>query len=405
MSKQKGNFFQRLINGIGTGINKTFFRIFNGFIPTFSTYSEKITDNDAALACINTIATHAAKFVPEHYKADQKIDGDINYLLSIQPNPIMTPYDFMYRSVALLYCHNNLFIYIDKDKNGMITGFYPINYTTGEFVRDADNNLYLSFYLMNGKLYYLPYDDLIHLRRFYNDDDLFGSSNIVLSSALQNQMTAEEGIGIAIKTSNALRGVYKINANLKKEDIEDRRTEFVDAFIKDNKDGIAVVDSKGEFKEINLKPITLDKEQLEHVNQRVLNYFNLNTSILSSDYSSSQWNAFYESVLEPLSIYFSQSFKIKIFSKKALKEGHTINFSVNRVKYSSPDEKIKMVKELAPLGVLTVDTALSILDLPKVGGEEGARRLQSLNYINAAIADKYQMSKFGLKGDDENGQN
>ena len=97
----------------------------------------------------------------------------------------------------------------------------------------------------------------------------------------------------------------------------------------------------------------------------------------------------------------SQAFKIKIFSKQAIKNGHTIRFLVNRVKYASPDQKIKMVKEISPIGIITKDQALAILDLPPIGGKEGAKRMQSLNYINSEIADAYQLGKIigNKKGD------
>ena len=65
------------------------------------------------------------------------------------------------------------------------------------------------------------------------------------------------------------------------------------------------------------------------------------------------------------------------------------------------DTKIKVVKEAGSLGVLTVDQALSILELPEIGGEEGAKRIQSLNYINSAIADLYQLGKIKDKGGDD----
>ena len=151
-----------------------------------------------------------------------------------------------------------------------------------------------------------------------------------------------------------------------------------------------------------IKPITLDKDQLEHVDQRVLNYFNLNKSIISGDFTPTQWNAFYETVLEPLAIYLEQSFKMKIFSKKAVKEGNSISFSVNRVQYASLEEKVKLVKEVGAMGLLTVDQALMILDLAPIGGEEGKKRMQSLNYINAEIADVYQLSRRIKDGDDNN---
>ena len=92
---------------------------------------------------------------------------------------------------------------------------------------------------------------------------------------------------------------------------------------------------------------------------------------------------------------------MKIFSRKAIKEGHSISFSVNRVQYASLDEKVKLVKEVGAMGLLTVDQALMILDLAPIGGEEGKKRMQSLNYINAEIADVYQLGQ-KLKGGDGN---
>ena len=408
MAKERRSFFDKLLNGKNNNlVQKTLLKLVSGFNASFSTVNKNITLNDTVAICVDTIAKHCAKFEPRHYKIvnGQRvyINGDINYLLSNQPNPIMTTYDFIYRIISLLYLQNNVFVYIDKDDKGFIIGFYPINYSTAEWLKDSSNNLYLKFWLPNGKDYYLPYGDLIHLRRFYNDDDLIGSSNRALMPALQNQVTAEEGISNAIKVSNSLRGVLKFTQNLKTDDIEKNKKAFVDSFINatDN-DGIAAIDNKTEFNELNMKPITLDKDQLEHVDQRVLNYFNLNKSIISGDFTPTQWNAFYETVLEPLAIYLEQSFKMKIFSRKAIKEGHSISFSVNRVQYASLEEKVKLVKEVGAMGLLTVDQALMILDLAPIGGEEGKKRMQSLNYINADIADVYQLSRRIKDGDDNN---
>ena len=406
MTKEKRSFFDKLLNGKSNEgfVQRTLLKLMNTFNPTFSTVNKNISLNDTVAVCVDTIAKHCAKFEPKHYKIKNGqrvyIKGDINYLLANQPNPIMTTYDFIYKTISLLYLQNNVFIYIDKDEKGFIIGFYPINYSTAEWLKDDSNNLYLKFWLSNGKCYILPYGDLIHLRRFYNDDDLIGSSNRVLMPALQNQVTAEEGISNAIKVSNSLRGVLKFTQNLKKEDIEKNKKEFVDSFINatDN-DGIAAIDNKTEFNELNIKPITLDKDQSEHVDQRVLNYFNLNKSIISGDFTPQQWNAFYETVLEPLAIYLEQSFKMKIFSRKAIKEGNSISFSVNRVQYASLDEKVKLVKEVGAMGLLTVDQALMILDLAPIGGEEGKKRMQSLNYINAEIADVYQLGQKLKEGD------
>ena len=45
------------------------------------------------------------------------------------------------------------------------------------------------------------------------------------------------------------------------------------------------------------------------------------------------------------------------------------------------------------MGLITVDEGREILDLPAIGGEEGNKRLQTLNVINANLADEYQGGK------------
>ena len=50
-----------------------------------------------------------------------------------------------------------------------------------------------------------------------------------------------------------------------------------------------------------------------------------------------------------------------------------------------------MIRELMPMGLLTVNQALEILNLPSV--PEGDRRIQSLNYVDADKAEAYQMAR------------
>ena len=47
-------------------------------------------------------------------------------------------------------------------------------------------------------------------------------------------------------------------------------------------------------------------------------------------------------------------------------------------------------KFLTEIGAATLDQILTMFDMPTIGGEEGARRVQTLNMVNAELADKYQ---------------
>ena len=176
----------------------------------------------------------------------------------------------------MLYTDSNAFVYIAKDADGFITGFYPILALNYDLWQDKAGKIYLQFNFVNGKKYTLPYLELIHLRLFFNKNDIFGTSNKILLTDIESAHTASEGIKNAIKTSNNLKGIIKYDAILKEKDIKESKENFVRDFLNlENESGIAAIDGKGDFQEINLKPITLDKEQLERVNYNIFDYFGI----------------------------------------------------------------------------------------------------------------------------------
>lgn len=382
-------------------VTKTELQLLSGYNAKFTTISSNIYDSKVARQCIDRIATHCAKLIPKHIQDSigNNIKGEINFLLQNEPNPLMNTYDFIYKTISMLYTDSNAFVYIAKDKEGFITGFYPVLALNYDLLQDRANNLYLKFNFVNGKEYTLPYLELIHLRLFYNKNDIFGTSNKVLLTDIESAHTASEGIKNAIKTSNNLKGIIKYDAVLKEKDIKASKEAFVRDFLNlENESGIAAIDGKGDFKEINLKPITLDKDQLERVNYNIFDYFGISEKIVNNSYSSEEWNAFFEGVIEPRAIQMSGAFTNKIFSYKARRNGHKIVFTTNRLQYASLSNKINLIKVAGAFGLLTKDDGREILDMAPLGGEEGKKILQSLNNIDSNIANDYQ----GGKKDGEN---
>lgn len=375
-------------------ITQTQFQLLSGWNTQFSTLPEGTYNSKVARQAIDRIATHCAKLVPKHIQGSitNNIKGDINFLLSNQPNPLMNTFDFIYRVISLLYTDCNAFIYIAKDRTGFITGFYPVLATTYELLQGADKTMYLQFDFVNGQTYTIPYLELIHLRLFYNRNDVFGMSNRVLQTDLNTADTASQGIDKAIKTTSNLKGILQYeNSMLKNKDLVKTKDDFVKDFLNmDNEGGIAALDAKAKFQEVNLKPITLDNEQLKQVNYNIFDYFGISEKIIDNSFTEEEWNAFYEGVIEPRSIQMSYAFTNKIFKRQSIKDGHRIVFTANRLQYSTLTNKISLIKEAGALGLLTKDEAREIIELPQLGGEEGAKILQSLNNIDSKIANNYQ---------------
>lgn len=371
-------------------------KMLNSYEAQFTTLSGDTYDSKCARQCIDRIATHTAKLIPRHIKSSisNNIKGEINYLLSVQPNSLMDPYSFIYKIISILENDNNAFVYIARDKSDFITGFYPVLAQNYYLFEDEAGNIFLKFKFINGQQYFLLYTDLIHLRKFYNKHDIFGTNNKVLQTDLETAHTANEGISNAIKTTANLKGILKYNATLKPKDIEESKNAFVRDFLSlENESGIAAMDSKGEFQEINMKPITLDSEQLKQVNYNIFDYYGISESIIRNDYTFEQWNAFYEGVIEPLAMQLSNVFTNKIFSKESIKKGHKIVFTANRLQYASLQDKTNLLKVVIPAGVIKTDEIREVLDFAPLGGEEGERIVQSLNNIDKKIANEYQGGK------------
>lgn len=392
--RERRSFFETIFGKKESQKEFSAYKVLNGYEAFFSLWGKNVYDSKVARTAIDRIATHAAKLTPKHIKNDvnHPINGDINFILQNKPNAIMNTYEFIYKIVSQLYTYNNAFVFVAKDNNGMITGFYPILSYEDRLLEDRDKNIFLKFKFINGKTYTLPYNELIHLRRFYNKDDFWGDTNEVLNTDLDTAHTSSEGIKNAIKMTNSLKGILNFtNASLKPRDIKANRDQFVQDFLgRGNSSGIAALDSKATFQDINMKPITLDDEQLKRVNQNIYDYFGISEEIIRNDYTPEKWNAFFEGVIEPLSIQLEEAFTNVIFNEKSIKEGHRIIFTTHRLQYASLGQKINMIKVVASYGMITKDEARELLDLAPIGGEEGKKIIQSLNNIDSNIANKYQ---------------
>ena len=204
--------------------NVTQYRFLNDFAPFFSTFNGNIYDSDIVRTCIDAIAKNAAKLKPKHIRRANgqitEVADNLQWLLQVRPNQYMSAYDFLYKVVSQLYTNNNSLIYIQTDPLGNVTGLYPLSFSSIEFV-EYEGDIYCRFYFLSGFRMTVPYTELIHLRRHYNSDDIFGESNqIPFKPTLSLIQTVNQGIVNAIKSSARLRGFLKFTQTLRPEDLK-----------------------------------------------------------------------------------------------------------------------------------------------------------------------------------------
>lgn len=372
-------------------------QLINSYTNFITNYNAEIYNDLAVRSCVDTIARHVAKLKPVHIIQDENgrnaQKSSINSLLANRPNIYMSTSDFLYKVASQLLYYGNAFVYIQKDNKQNINGFYPIDFTSCE-LKEYDNNLYLKFNFNNAKNIVIPYTDIIHIRRNYSTHDLLGQDAYKpLLETLTNLSKSRQSISNKVENGGKISGILKLSGMVSQSEWKTKAELFADWFKSSTSKsgGVATIDSTADFIPVSTKAESAEEAQLKYLQSEVYSYFGINEAIVNGSYNETEWQAFYESIIEGIKIQLSQEFTAKVFTEKEKEYGNIIDFNSNRLTYASTTNKVNMVKELGALGLLTTNEARELFDLPPV--EDGDKRLVSLNYINADKADEYQLKE------------
>ena len=360
----------------------------------FTRFSGNAYENDIYRAAVDSIARNAAKLKGTHVitSTDNRREGDnyLNRILQVNPNPYMTAYDMIYKLVTHYYLHNNAFAFLQKDERGYLQGIYPLSPQNIEYVTDEAGEMYCKFLFNNGKEITLHHSEVFAVKRFYNSDELLGDSNNAIFPTLEVAHAQSEGMKNSIESGATIRGIIKTNNLVNEEKLRFiKETITAQYFGTSNQNGLLPIDSSFDYIPLNNTTVVIDENQIKGIKTKIYEYLGISENIVNSTYSEDEWAAFYESVLEPLAIQFSLELTRKVFTPREQAFGNSIIFEANRLQFASNETKTNIIKELMPLGLLTVNQALDILNLPPV--EDGDKRIQTLNVVNAEKADEYQL--------------
>ena len=340
----------------------------------FSSFGKDIYKSEVVRSCIRPLAEHTSK-------ANVKCtDKRIERLLNVNPNAYMNGKDMLYKVRTKLEIKNTAFIYIGRDETGKVMSFYPVPYSYFEAV-EYQNGLFIKFYFAGDETrsIVLPWEDLAVVRKDYNDSDISGDENSPILNMLELINTTNQGIANAVKATANLRGILKsTKAMLAPEAIKEQKEQFVRDYLNlENEGGIASLDSTQEFTPITMSPTITNYSQMKEFRENVYRYFGVNDSIIMSDYTESQMEAFYESRIEPFLVALSLELTRKIFTKREQGFDNHIVYESNRMQYASNSTKLAMVA-LVDRGALTPNEWRQIFNLaPVEGGDVPIRRLDT----------------------------
>lgn len=397
--------------------NSRFAPTFDGFAPIYSQFGTDIYASDVVQQAIKCIVDEMKKLNPMHVRYTQNdpvpVKGDIQDVLDA-PNELMTTSDFLEKTIWLLLLNYNVFIipvyYTWTDeKTGAerrsYEALFPIKPTQVDFIEDASGKLFVKFYFWNGTNTTIPYDSVIHIRYNYSVNQFMGGNEMgqpdhaALLKTLELNDTLLKGIAKSMKASYAVNGIVKYNTLMDSGKTEAALKDLEKKLL-NNESGFLPLDLKAEFTPLEHKSELIDEGTLRFIDSKILRNWKVPLAILTGDYTKEQFEAFFQSALEPLIKSISQAFTKKLFTRREKAFGNKIEFYPEDLIFMTITQKIEMVNLLTPTGALFENEKRTIFGLRPDPALEG-KRYMSLNWIDANDASQYQVGKVNVDVVDE----
>ena len=356
-----------------------FFRMLNWYTPRFTSFEGGLYESELIRASINAIATHVSKLKVEVLGSAKPA---LQNKLKHGPNEFQTWGQFLYRLETIRQVHNTAFIVPIYDEYGEVSGVYAPLPTACEIVQFG-NTPYLRYRFGWGEYAAIELDNCGIMTKYQYHHDFFGDSNRAMLPTLELINMQNQGIQEGVKSAATYRFMAKVNNFSKSEDLAKERERFTkDNFSREANGGgmLLFPNTYTDIKQIEAKPWVVDSDQMKVIKDNVYQYFGTNEDVLMSKAYGDAWSAFYEGVIEPFAIQFSEVMTKMLFTFREQSNGNMVMATSNRLQYMTNADKLNVSAQLVDRGIMSINDAREIWNLPPVEG--GDIRIVRGEYYN-----------------------
>ena len=358
----------------------TMFRTLTAYQPVFHSWGGAIYESEIVRAAIDARARHISKLKVELIGSTNK---SLQSKLRQGPNQWQTWSQFLYRASTILDINNNCFIVPVFDKDMIITGMFPVLPDRCSLTEYKDE-LWLRYQFAHGEIGAVEFRKCAILTKYQYKSDFFGDSNSALNETMKLIHIQNQGIEEAVKNTSTFRFMAQLSNFAKPEDLAKERSRFT-------RDNLATESDAGGFllfpntykdiKQIDVKPYSVDADQMKAIRENVFNYFGVNEDVLQNKAYGDDWSAFYEGAVEPFAIQFSEAMTKALFSERERAQGSQLMLTANRLQYMSNSDKLNVSSQLLDRGIFSINDVREIWNLPPVEG--GDNRIIRGEYYSA----------------------
>lgn len=134
-------FLDYLFHGKELRYIDSYFKMLNGYSPTFTSYNGGVYEMDLTRTAVNSFATHCSKLKPEIEGSALK---SLEKTLQHKPNYFMDTTKFIKRLATYVAVEHTAFIIPIEDEYGRLCGWYPLRAQRCEVV-EAAGQVYLRY--------------------------------------------------------------------------------------------------------------------------------------------------------------------------------------------------------------------------------------------------------------------
>ena len=359
--------------------NDGYFKTLTAYQPHFTTWGGELYESALVRSAIDARARHISKLKVE---IQGSAKPTLQTKLRLKPNNWQTWSQFLYRTSTILDLHGTAVVVPVMDELMNPVGYYTVLPTKCEIV-EFEGVPYMRYEFSGGLKAALPLEECAILTKFQYKSDFFGETNSALSPTMKMIHMDNQAVEEAVKNGATYRFMAKVGNFTKVEDLKKERQRFNEsAFRSEDSSGILLFpNTYNDIRQIEQSSYTVPEAELNEIRTNVYNYFAVNEDVLQSKAFGDAWSAFYESVIEPFAIQFSECMSQACFSDKERAMGSLIMASSNRLQYMTTKEKLDVSAQMADRGILSFNEIREIWNLPPIEG--GDRRIIRGEYYNA----------------------
>lgn len=349
--------------------------------PAFNKYDGGVYGQELTRSVINKFAETASKLKPE---VTGEAKPNIKKLVETWPNPDMTWPVFIARVATVLEAEDTAFIVPSfKPDLKTVDGLWPMVAQAVDVI-EYKGEMWLRFWTATGEDLALPARECCILTKFQYTSDIFGEPP-ALDNTLQLISDQAQAQKYAMRNGAKVRFIGALAGVVREEEMEKKRERFVNTNLKaENEGGLMLYDATfDKVVQVDNHNYVMDSGEMERIEANVFNYYGMNERILRNDYDENIWGAYYEGKVEPFAVQLGEGLTKMLYTDREVKFGNRLTFSSNRLQYASNASKRNMIRDLLDRGVLTINQALEILQLPNIGPEGDIRIIRG-EYVNAS---------------------